>query len=81
MVETPGSARNVFFMTGVDVRDPMPPDGCWEFGHCHRLLKLFPAWRRRLVRDWTKLERLYEQRPGERNQRLYDAMNRARGWS
>lgn len=45
-----------------------------DFGRCYRLLKRFPAWRKRLgevadalpdwaplVREWDELERLYEQ--------------------
>lgn len=82
------------FMTGARVRDPFEPGDQWDFGRCYRLLKLFPSWRRRLpeigkkfpnwrglVRDWRKLERLYEKSPDKWSDELWDAMLVARGWS
>ncbi|EIL95672.1 hypothetical protein [Rhodanobacter sp. 115] len=64
---------------GVSV--PQDPD---DFGRCHRLLRLFPHYRKRLhevadkypmwvglVRDWDRLTDLFDE---HRNNDLYDAM-------
>lgn len=75
--DTGTSSETIFsVMTGKNVRshgDPLDPD---DFGRCHRLLKLFPEWRKRmpevaakfpntswpaLVREWDRLTTLYEQ--------------------
>ncbi len=63
---------------------PMDPA---DFGRCHRLLKLFPAWRerigemvnvsgwRRLVLAWDELEKLYEEElPSGGAPKLYERM-------
>lgn len=71
---------------GTERKDhPLDPD---DFGRCYRLLKLFPAWRkriremgevspqwRRLAKHWRELERLYEQElPTGTAPRLYARM-------
>lgn len=60
-----------------------------DFGRCHRLLALFPAWRVRLgevakrypvwapmVREWAAMEQLYrEDFASGRSDRLFDLMS------
>lgn len=67
---------------------PSEPHDAADFGRCHRLLKLFPAWRERLpevsalypewvplVDAWDELTALYlEELPSGRAPRLYARM-------
>jgi hypothetical protein len=78
-------------MNPYDPDIPYDPD---DFGRCRRLLKKFPEWRARmpevadrypewrpLVRDWDKLDALYEEEvPNDKGKapKLYEAMKACR---
>ena len=78
----------------VPLRDPSTPRDPDDFGRCRRLLKKFPEWRARmpevadrypewrpLVRDWDKLDALYEEEvPNDKGKapKLYEAMKACR---
>jgi hypothetical protein len=86
------SSKTIFsVMTGRGVLGAFGPSVPWDqddFGRCHRLLKLFPEWRKRLgevaerhptwaglVREWDTLSALYEEEePSGRAPRCYQRM-------
>lgn len=69
-------------------REPGVPHDPSDFGRCHRLLELFPAWRGRmsevadehyawtgLVKEWDSLTEMYlEESPTGRAPRLYERL-------
>lgn len=87
------SSRAIFYhMVGLIPRGehadyPSDPD---DFGRCYRLLRLFPAWRRRihemrthgrewarLVSMWAEMEELYERDlPTGKSADLYELMSK-----
>lgn len=79
-------------LTGHPVRRAGVPRDPQDFGRCHRLLKVMPAWRARLpevaakypewkplVDAWDELTALYEEElPKGRPAKLYDRMKELR---
>lgn len=77
-------------MVGRPYHDPSVPLDPADFGRCYRLLKAFPEWRARisevaemyeawkdLVRNWERLEFLYEQElPSGNAPQLYACIQR-----
>jgi hypothetical protein len=80
-------------MTGIPVKRHSIPYDPADFGRCHRLLKAFPEWEKRLgevadrfpewkpfVDNWPKMKEIYDRdEPTERSPELYDLMIELRG--
>lgn len=94
--ETGTSSEAIFHVfTGVPMRyPPNTPSDPSDFGRCHRLLELFPEWRKELhkvsdmfphwkplVDNWEKMESLYNRDlPTGKSTELFNLMRRLNGY-